>query len=323
MSDILNKPLCESSGAGNTGVSDCNLDIKLITGIILANPNKVYTAANRTTLAVFLAKLQADCLVVGDERIYPLFRFSELTDGSEEAKYNTTGYGDEEFASEGAYKWNFKVAKGATCLQANLRQFNDAGWKCFLVDKANTIIGTTNSDGNFVPVTCNFHADKWKAPDGSKSTDYRVRLTLPRPEEINDKGKLAYIACGGDQTNAFDFERDVKGNLDLQLVEVELDFGVATVKVVENCSKTNLYTDYVTELASAAMWTVTNSSGATVVIVTVVADSVNEAFDITFVGTGIHYINLASPTVLAAAGVGGSPENGYEGIELEVTMPVS
>lgn len=309
---IINKPICSTVNNGNTGVPGCYFNPKNIVGLIMVDKNAAFTPAQ---VADFKTTLQTAVLASGTSRIYPIFRFVEVSDNSEEETVATAGYGDKEFVKEGDYDLKFRFIKGGVCLLHNLRKFNHSDMKVLLVDSDNNIFGTQNSDGNLLGLSCTVFAPKFKFNDGSNATAYYFRLVLGKPEELNDAP--GFVACD------FNVENEIKGNLDVQLVEVETDLGVATIKLQTACGKTDLYDTYDDEFAAAGMWSVVDSTGAAVVISGVVKDAVNKAWDISFTGTGVHTINLAAPSVLAAAGIGGAPENGYEGVALEVTMPVS
>jgi len=313
----LNTPTCSEAGFGNTGVPSCFFDPKNVVGAIIVPKTLGFTAAQILT---FKTTLQTATTVVGiNSRIFPVFRFVGVTDNSEDVTLQTSGYGEKQIAKEGDYDWTFQYFKGGACYNANLRRFNTGEWAMLFVDSDNMIFGTKHSDGKFYGVTTSFsYAPKWKLNDGSNVTAYGLRVSLPKPEELNDRGKLAYVACD------FDVETEIKGLIDLELSEVETAFGIATVKIKTLCGKTDMADDYSTEFADATLWTVTkDSDGSTVVISGVTYDSGNKAWDVAFTGTGSHTIGLASPTTLSAAGIGGSPENSYEGIDLQVTMPTS
>lgn len=310
---ILNKPICASVNNGNTGVPSCYFNPKKIVGMIMVDKTVDFTPAE---IATFKTTLQTAVLASGKARVYPIFRFTELSDNSSDENVSEQGYGDKEITKEGDYDWTFRFIKGGLCLNKNLRKFNNTDMKVLLVDSDNQIFGTKNSSGNMAGLSLAFfYAKKLKISDGSNATMYGVRVSLNKPEELNDSP--AFVACD------FDVESEVKGNIDVELVEVETALGVATVKLYTNCGRVDLYDTYADEFAAAGMWTCKTSTGSTVTITGVTKDVNNKAWDISFTGTGVHTLNLAATSVLAAAGIGGAPDNGYEGIELDVTMPVS
>ncbi len=310
----LNTPSCSAAGYGNTGVPSCYFDPKNIVGAIILPKTVGFTAAQ---IADFKTTLKAAAIATTD-RIYPVFRFVGVTDNSEDVTIQTAGYGEKQITKEGDYDWLFQYYKGGACYNANLRRFKDGDWSVMFIDADNQVFGTRRSDGKFYGATTSFiYAPKWKLNDGTNVTMYGLRIGLPKPEELNDRDKLGFVACD------FDVETEIKGILDLQLSEVELALGVATVKIKTACGQVDMSTLYSTAFASASLWTVTTAAGASVVISSVTYDSVNKAWDIAFTGTGSHVIGLASPAALAAAGIGGDPNNYYEGLTLTVDMPVS
>ena len=308
---IINKPTCAAVAEGNTGVPSCFQNIGKITGLILVDKTTTFTPAE---VAAFKTTLQTAVLTAGSGRVYPIFRFVEVADNSEDETISTTGYGNKEVANDGSYDWTFRFINGGMCLNAHLRKFNSSDKKIMLVDDSNVVYGTLDSTGNVNGLSGRIYTKKLKINDGSNATQYGVRVMLDKPEELNDAP--AFVVCD------FNIENEILGNLDVQLTEVETALGVATISLQTMCGKVDLYDQYADILDDISLWTVTKA-GAAVTITSVTKDAVNKAWDIAFTGTGIHEINLAAPSVLAAAGFGGYPENGYEGIALEVTMPVS
>ena len=312
----LNTPTCSGAGWGNTGVSSCYFDPKNVVGCIVVPKTLGFTAAQ---IADFKTTLQAAVSVVGtSSRIFPIFRFVGVVDNSEDVTVQTSGYGEKQITREGDYDWTFQYFKGGACYNTSLRRYKDGEWSVLFVDSDDQIIGTKHSDGKFYGVTTSYiYAGKWKLNDGSNVTQYGLSISLPKPEELNDRGKLAFVACD------FDIEVEVKGLLDLELSEVEVAFGVATVKIKTLCGQADMYDTFPTEFADEDLWTVLDSDGAAVVIDSVTADADNKAWDLAFTATGVCTIGLASPDDLETAGIGGYPDNGYEGLTLEVTMPTS
>ena len=312
---ILNIPAC-STTLGNTGVPECSFDFGKVRGAILLPKTKYFTPANMADQSTFLGVLQTATLASGSARIYPISRFKGMEDKSTEARYSESGYGDPKVSDDGVYGFIFDLAEGGMCLNAQLRKFNDqaAKWTILLYDDKNQILGTKDSSGNLWGADLSIlHTHKFKFNNGTDAAMYTLEVGLPKPEQINDSFGIFPAT--------FDIENEVLGILDIELGEVAVASGVATISAKLLCGKTNLYDDLSTLLADETLWTVKDSSGAAVVISSVTADAANKAWDIAFTGTGSHTINLASASVLAAAGVGGTPINGYEGIAVTVTMP--
>ena len=313
---ILNIPLCPGNSGANTGIPTCFFDPGKIKGVIVMAKTKYFTAANMADEATLLAAMRAATLATGSARIYPIFRFQAVTDNSEDAVKVTTGYGETDIAREGNYNWVFEMANGGMCYQKQLRKFNFSGgsWSVLLVDDENRLIGRTDANGNLYGFTTGIlHAHTVKINDGSNNSKYNLEIGLPNPKQLNDQfGIIPFVTT--------DVESDVLGLLDVKLVKLAVASGKVTVGAYLNIGSTDLFPDLSTLLANSALWTCTKA-GATVTITGVVASSTYDGWEISFTGTGVHVINLASPATLAAAHVGESPNNGYEGIALSVTMP--
>lgn len=311
---ILNEPLCSTRNEGNTGIASCVFSPKNIVGAILVPPNFSYDAAK---LADLKASLQADALLPNKaNRIYVLNRFKAITDNSSEVTISESGYGDKDTAREGKYDWTFELAdKGGLCLQRNLRKFNELDKKVLFFDSDNQIIGTSDSEGNFIGISLDFfYASPYKLADGTNPTQYFVRFALKKTSELNDTP--AYVVAG------FDIENEIKSIIDLSLTEVAVEAGKATVSVKEYCSKNNIYLAYSDELADPTAWIVKDDAGVIVVVSGVVAVPATESFELSFTGTGDYTINLVDPTALEVLGVGGAPDNGFESVAaISVTMP--
>ena len=76
------------------------------------------------------------------------------------------------------------------------------------------------------------------------------------------------------------------------------------------------------ELAEPTLWTCTKA-GADVTITGVVKNDTLGGWDVSHSGSGAHVYGLVSPALLAAADVGGAPDNGYEAGTVTITVPAS
>ena len=313
---ILNIPLCPGNNGANTGIPTCFFDPGKIKGVIVMAKTKYFTAANMADEATLLAAIRAATLATGSARIYPIFRFQAVTDNSEDTVKVTTGYGETDVAREGNYNWLFEIANGGMCYQKQLRKFNfnSGKWAVMLVDDENKLIGRVDASGNLYGFTTGIlHAHPLKINDGSNNTKYNLEIGLPNPKQLNDQfGVVPFETT--------DIENDVLGLLDVELVQLAVASGKATIGARLNIGKTDLFPDLSALLDDPTLWTCTKA-GAAVTITGVAASTVYDGWEISFTGTGDHVINLASPATLAAAHVGEAPNNGYEGIAVTVTMP--
>lgn len=308
---ILNNPGCVEVAA-NTGLPSCPAAPDKFVGAILIDKSTVFTDAEIATPAALITKLQTLTLTAGKTRAYPIFRFEEITDNSEEETIATLGYGSKQVVKDGKYDWSFRVTKGGLCYQKKLRKFNGVEKKALFIDDNGVIYGTIGANG-FTGFSLDFFfAKPFKVADGSNAAIFNVRFALSKPKEFNDT--VGFIKTG------LDVEESVKGILDLELFLIDNEAGEATIGVRTECDKVNLYDLYADDLADTALWSVTKA-GETVAIATVAKVAASEGWKLTFVGDGSHVVTLASAADLATAGIGGTPGNGYEGSLLTVVQP--
>ena len=312
MADLINNPTC-ATGGGRTGIPSCAIDPKIIKGVILTDPSKVY---DNTDLLDLVTALKTDTIASGADRIHPIFEFVEMKDSSEELTVATMGYGNKVPVKDGNYDWTFRFEKGGLCLLANFRQFNGLYKRVLFVDDEGNIYGTKTADGYLQGFSIDFvWGEKFKLTDASKPNEYWFRIAQADPKEWDN------YAIWFNTANV-NIPDEVRGLTEIELESIgTLLAGVVTVKVKEACTKINLYDTYDDELDDAALWVVTKA-GVDVVISTVTKDVANKSFDVAFTGTGVHVITLETPALLAAAGVGESG-NGYEAGTLTLTMPAT
>lgn len=309
---ILNNPGCVVTAA-NTGLPDCPFTPDKFVGAILIDKSYVFADADVLTATAFLTKLQELVLTTGKNRAYPIFRFEEITDNSEEETVVTLGYGGKQVVKDGKYDWTFRLTKGGLCFQKKLRAFNKVDKKVLFIDDSGNIYGTVNSSG-FTGFSMDFFfAKPFKASDGSNAAMFNARFALSKPKEFNDD--VAFIKTD------LDVEESVKGILDVELTEEASIVGYSTISVKTACDKVSIYDLFADDLADPDMWVVKTSAGVEVTVSAVTKVAVSEAWKLAFTGTGAHTIQLAEPSVLATAGIGGGTGNGFESDVITVTMP--
>lgn len=304
----LNNPGCILVIGANTGIPGCDFAPDKFVGAILIDKSTIIEDAD---IPDIISKLQELTLATGRDRIHPIFRFEEIADNSEEETVSTLGYGSKQVVKEGKYDWTFRIVKGGLCLNNKLRAFNKASKKVLFIDSNNVIYGT-RVEGGITGFTMDFfYAKPFKANDASNAAIFNLRFALAKPEEFNEK--VAFVKA--DQ----DIEEAVKGLIDLELVQLEIAPGKVTVGIRTACDKVNLYEAYGDVLAAGELWKV-SKNGAPVTVLSVVKDDKLGGWSISFTGTGEHVITLVSASELAAANVGGYPENGYEAGILKATL---
>jgi len=306
----INNPGCAVTEGANTGTPGCAFMPDKIVGAILIPKNKIILTAD---IPDIIAELQAMTLAAVADRAYPIFRFEEITDNSEDLTVSTFGYGGKGIGKEGRYDWTFRIVSGGLCHQNNLRKFNGTTMKVLLIDSENVIYGTSVPTGMAGLSLDFFYAQPWKAADGSNTTMFNVRFALAKPKELNEN--VAYVKVDED------VEENVKGLLDLELYQLAVVAGKATIGIRTACDKTDIYGTFETPLAAGGLWTCLGPTGAAVSITSVAANDTLGGWDVNFTGTGVHTIGLTTPALLAAAHIGEAPDNGFEGNTVAVTMP--
>lgn len=197
--------------------------------------------------------------------------------------------------------------------QNKLRSFNGTTMKVLLVDVNNVIYGTRVATGLAGLTLDLFYAQPWKAADGSNEAMFQLRIGLAKPKELNENVGIVKVAE--------DVETSVLGILDLELSQLAVVAGKATVGIKTALDKTDIFEVLGDALADGDLWSVKGPTGAAVSISSVAKSATLSGWDVSFTGTGVHTITLASPADLAAGDVGGAPDNGYEANSLAVTMP--
>ena len=301
--------LTSLSQSGNTGVPAPALHPGLIKGAILIDPSFSLTPSEILTIETTLA---AATLVVGTGRIFPISGFEEMKDASEEEQVQTLGYGSKTLGREGKYDWSFRITKGGIELLKNLRKFNDRDMSVLFWDENNKLYGWKDDSDNMKGFTLEFfYAKPWKVADGSNDTIYMIRFAMKEVSELNDD--LAFVACD------FDIANTIKGIIDVTLTEVSHTGTTAIVKVTTAFGAIDLGALFETNLEKAANWRLYPVAGGSDVvpsgIVYTAPTGTNTVgyFTITHSAlTASHYLSLDTPAVLAADGMGGSPDNGYE-----------
>lgn len=304
---VINDPGCTVVNS-NTGLPDCPLNPDKIVGLILLDKDKVFTENEQSTVALFIAALQAATVAEGEARIYPIFRFDGMTDNSEDAVKTTSGYGAETFVRDGKYKLTFDMHIGGHQLQQKLRAYNKSKKKVLLVDDSGVVYGTLTSAGLLTGLSLDyFNAKPFKFNDGTNPATYSLEICLSKPAEINEN--IGYIKT--DQ----DIEEVVKGITDVTLTQIAAVTTYVTVKVKTTDDSIDLYDVYSGNMDEVTAWVVKNALGVVVTPSAVAVDAVNKGIKITATLTaGTYTVQMAPAATLRATPIfmGVAPAGGFE-----------
>lgn len=293
----LNKPLCSQNGS-NTGVPTCDFVPGRIIGAILVNKSRVFSGAE---LEDFLGTLKKAAQGSVKDRVYPIFRFGTLNDGSVEPTAATLGLGYDKYINDGSYKLTFPLVNGSTCYAEHIRKFNGNRYACLLVHD-NGITGTRTDDGDVRGFTLSqFYAHKPKMGDDANPTTYNVEIAMPNPKEFVDH--MAFLNTDKD------IEYEIKGVRDYLMVQKSATAEKVTADIVDACSKQSLLEIYGNELADSTLW-----EGATAVVL--------EGNTLSFTGeySNGSLVKCKGIEALAEKGIGGYPEYGVEIAPLSVKI---
>lgn len=313
MSYLIDDPGCAASIGGNTGNPGCTMMPKNFVGAFLVRKDQAFDAAD---LADILTELQTRSLAAASVRLYPVGRFEEVKDNSEDITYQTYGYGGKYLVKEGRYDWTFSIVNGGLCHHKQFRKFHGSkDFAVILYDADNTLYFNKKADGDYYGFSLeNFNAIPWKVNDGSKGAAFDVHFALADPRELNDN--VAYVKVDQSPFSS------VPGILDVTL-SIQTAFGTGTMKVTakKSCSKEDLYDEFQTEIAAAGAWVLKDDAGNTKTITSVTADATVGGWIIAAtLGADNYTLSLATPAALAALNIGGPPDTGFESNVLSFTV---
>ncbi len=311
MTDIANTPRCSQSTNLNTGKADCYFEMKKPVMIIAAPMSHRITAANRADLATFKSFLQDEALA---GNIFPFRDMILSSDNSEDMTVATDAYGSKRVVKDGDYDWLFETPRGGNCFNAIMRSFNQSNMGVYIIDSDMTFVGTfVTPNGDARPITTSFiYSPKFKIANGTDPSKFYMRVSLPRPEEINDAGKLFFVAGADENDNAIDYPTEIVGNFDVELYIIANANDAVTVGARLACGKTNLYDTYADAMAKAGVFAVTKS-GSPVTVTGVTKDATNKGWILAHATAGECVITSTGAVAWAALSppVGGNGESGY------------
>lgn len=262
MANKLNQLVC-ANAVSNTGFGNCFLDMQQIIGAFIVPVGFELTASEIQTLqASLIAKTKVATKL---NRAFPVHKFVQMSDGSEDNQLQTFGYGGKKVVREGDYDWTFEFTEGGLCLLQGLRSFNSNGrWAIIFYDANFILFGTTGTTaGSLYGInTKTLWTKPWKPNDGSKTAMYSLQVVF-EPDQINDD--LAYV-------QADSYLTDIEGIQDILMTVNSFNegTGVVNVSLFTRCG-TDLFEVFPTEFAVTAVWSAANASTGGVIAVSSVA----------------------------------------------------
>lgn len=316
---ILNNPNC-TSDVGNTGLSQCPIELGLVIGGALVPQSFNVPAASMVSLTAFKAYLQAATIANVNERIFPLPVFHEVTDQSTEPKEETLAFGAVQTIMEGKRVTLFRFLSGGLDIVAQLRKFNGKNYKLIYWTNKQ-VIGTSDGEGGMLGfATYQLYTAPVKLADGTKGNIYTIKIG---EENVAEWDNYAVVDCSVGTGN-FNPSTAILGILDVTLANEGAYTTEIDLSVVTRADKIDLTNTYDTEFADPTVWIVKDSLGVEQTIDTVEVDTENKI--VKLVGTfpaATYTVTMIATAALAAKNIGGPPVSGYEANTISVTTVAS
>lgn len=299
--------LCAQASSGNTKAIAC--DPKRANLLAIIAGGKAFAPADYASMETFKTVLLAACKLSSEDsgKLFPFPSVMGLTSDKEANKEFTFGNGAKITTSEGTPSYTCDLFIG-TNMERQLRKFNSQTIPVLIVDDAGNIWGKIDADGNFSGIDATLFTSGGDFGDYNTPSIAKLKVAFNSATEFYDSSRFAHT----------DFAySEIVGLFDATLAEVVAHTGAAykiSAKVINTQlgGDKNLFDEYDDLLADAALWVAENvETGAAITITTVAKDTVNECWTVTLDATAYAAlatgdkvkINLASPTVLAAADV--------------------
>lgn len=285
------KDLCNQNEV-NLGRVACDVKMGVPTGLILGYGITLITQNDANDLTKMLAKTQGD---VYRARLQPYTSgFQQITDNSTEPTVDTqssTGYTEK--LADGSIVFAFGFPN-KVCLGRQVMAIEDAGFTHAFVIAGGYIWGLASGNAlQGFPIKSLYTTGAGFNTDSVKPIQLNINFGSDKDFDLNREGfKLGYPA------------ENIVG-LDTYAVTPTATAKKYTLQAP--CNGSNPYELYKGELATPEAWKVTGSNGAAITVTGVEADDAAQAFALTFDAPqdGGYTVNLAAPSVLAAAGVSG------------------
>jgi hypothetical protein len=314
MSNIQMNILSCGNAVLNTGLPTCFFNPSNFAGAVLIPAGTTFTASELITFKTVLAAGIANDNLA--ERFFPIKTFEGLEDKSSEGVMEDTKYGGKRKVRDGKYAWYFDYTNGGTSLMKSLKSFDNQqdAYDVLFIDRVNNgLVGvTTGTDASlFGGFTLELlDVPNLKINDGSTSTKYSIGFNLENSDEVN-----MYITIVQFESS-WSVLRNLSGlkNIEIGVYEGLGDGTAGTIKFKLTNGGTDLADYYSTELATASLYTATNTAtglGITVTSVTYVPAT--KTFDVLLAAAdpdypavgGLATITIGEVSDLVTAGVVG------------------
>lgn len=319
----MNQLLC-TVALSNTGLSSCYFDPNNIEGVVLIPKGKVFTATEMLTFPATLAAAIANNDIT--KRIFPIKRFVDFEDKSEENPEQTFGYGGKSKIRQGKYAWYFMYRNGGMSYHKSLYAFDgkQEAFDILFIDAKNNILwgvaGGTNNTGLGGFDLELIDAKNFKLNTGGAATSYGIGFCMEDPSQMNI-GSAFY-----EFPKTMNLLQTLTG---LKNIEVTIHTpnaaGLIKLLLTTSAGAINLSDVYSTELATASLYSAVNANTQNALTITSVTYApTTQTFNVLLDTTDADYIamsagdpidfKIGTVSALTAAGV-----IGYANTEFSTT----
>lgn len=253
------KQLLCTKAFSNTGLNSCYFDPANIEGVLLGPKGKVFTQTEMATFLATLAAATADNDVT--QRVFPIKRFVEFEDKSEDNPEQTFGFGGKSKVRQGKYAWYFMYRNGGMAYHKSLFAFDDRqeSFDIWFIDAKNNILwgvsaGTNNTGlGGFDLELID--VKNFKLNTGAAATMYGIGFCLEDPNQMNRDSAFYQFPK---TTNLLQTLNGLK-NIDVTIHTPNAS-GLIKLSLTTSDGAIDLADIYSTELATASLYSAVNAN---------------------------------------------------------------
>jgi hypothetical protein len=276
-----------STDKSNLALSKCNKLPKLIKGMIETPADFSFSPADIASAAAFKTALQA--LLIEDaqaDRGYLWPFFFSFENNSEETVFEETPLG-RRAVRDGQYRFNFNISENI-CLHKAMFSHRTTQGRVFLIDSDNQILGTVDTDGNFLGFTISMvHTGKFIFNDGSVVTKSPIFVDLLDNTELDRDGEILSGDIG-------------------KVINQVIRLADATLEIVGTPSATTIVVDVYAEcdgteiagLVTADFTLTDDDNGASHAFTAAESSTIPGRYTLTGTSFEDSHVNLVGPTAL-------------------------
>lgn len=314
---------------GNTGVTDCIIDVQRLTGIFFMPKSLSLTAANLLTGSAFVTAIQALTTAADKSaRVYPFINrnaIGDFADNTPEATKMTNGYGQLTAVKYQRHILTFTI--GDVGLHVYQQLFNYANNKAIslgFMDDGGKLYFAKGTLGTAKGIAGSVIPSQYKFPTGAADGSFTVEFQPDDVDAFENNDKLYVTALEAPYKSTL--PDLISGIHDVELSLISATATTATISAMRAGDFANMAVEFATGIVIPAAWVVTNK--ATGVPVVPSGITINALGQLVFAGLTLgttYLVKMAAPAVLLGATIliGTANTGGYESDILEVVTPAA